>query len=224
MTVEAASKPAARRRTASASVRPFGDLSRADVSWAGGKGANLGELTKAGLPVPAGFVIGAPAYAALCEEGKLREHLTRLLRDLDVDDTTALEAAAEGARALVLGTRLPQRIEEQIRVAYAQLCGDAHGAAPVAVRSSATAEDTESASFAGMNESFLNVCGADAVVHAVHDCWASLFGARTIFYAPSAGSTKRTWTSPSSSSVRSTRAAPASCSRSTRRRATSGCS
>ncbi|MBS1868379.1 MAG: phosphoenolpyruvate synthase [Actinobacteria bacterium] len=173
-------------RSAHAAIRPFDDLSRDDVDWAGGKGANLGELTRAGLPVPPGFVVGAPAYAAMCEASDLRAHLVRLLEGLDVDDTTALEASAEQARCLVLGVAVPPDLDRAIRDAYAALCAGTQDAA-VAVRSSATAEDTASASFAGMNESFLNVRGADAVVRAVHECWASLFGARTVFYRAKRG-------------------------------------
>ena len=82
--------PAAARLDA---VRPFASLSRDDVDYAGGKGANLGELTAAGLPVPAGFVVGAPAYAAYCAETGLRERLAEVLEGLDVEDTAALEAA-----------------------------------------------------------------------------------------------------------------------------------
>lgn len=184
MATQSTSAPAQRGAAADTTqaVRPLSALARTDVPWAGGKGANLGELTRAGLPVPPGFVVGAPAYAALCEEGELRAHLTRLLAGLDVDDTAALEAHAEQARALVLGTRVPEPVEQAIRAAYAGLCKAEGEDVPVAVRSSATAEDTASASFAGMNETFLNVRGADAVVQAVRDCWASLFGARTIFY------------------------------------------
>ena len=166
-------------------TRGFADLSRADVPYAGGKGANLGELTSAGLPVPPGFVIGAPAYAAFCTESGLRDRLAETLSDVDVDDPDALEAAAKRARTLVLGTPVPADLERQITTAYRELSGAVD--LPVAVRSSATAEDTESASFAGMNETFLNVSGDDAVVDAVHKCWASLFGARTIFYRAKRG-------------------------------------
>jgi pyruvate,water dikinase len=74
-------------------VRSFDDLSRADVPFAGGKGANLGELTRAGLPVPPGFVVGAPAYAGFCDESGLRERIAAVLRDVDVDDTAALADA-----------------------------------------------------------------------------------------------------------------------------------
>ena len=162
-------------------VRRFADLRVGDVDYAGGKGANLGELTAAGLPVPPGFVVGAPAYAAFCEETGLRARLDELLAKVDVEDTAALAAAAEQARALVDQTPMSGWLEAEIRSAYAELAR-ADDQAPVAVRSSATAEDTASASFAGMNETFLNVRGADSVIDAVRSCWRSLFGARTVYY------------------------------------------
>jgi pyruvate, water dikinase len=162
-------------------VRSFAQLGREDVQFAGGKGANLGELTRAGLPVPEGFVVGAPAYAAFCAESGLRERLAELLDDVDVEDTVALQAASVAAREMVDATPMPKALQREIRSRYEQLVGeDAEG--PVAVRSSATAEDTAETSFAGMNETFLNVRGADAVIYAVRDCWRSLFGTRTIYY------------------------------------------
>jgi pyruvate, water dikinase len=167
-----------------ASVRPFSELSRQDVAYAGGKGANLGELTGAGLPVPPGFVVGAPAYAAFCEGGGLRERIEQRLADLDVDDTAALEEAAADVREMVEAEPIPDRLSDEIQAAYRDLADDD---APVAVRSSATAEDTEAASFAGMNETLLNVHGSDEVVDAVRRCWSSLFGARTVFYRAKRG-------------------------------------
>lgn len=166
--------------TARADVtRDFKQLSRRDVPYAGGKGANLGELTLAGLPVPPGFVIGAPAYAAFCDAGGLRERMAERLTGIDVSDDAALADASRDVRRMMEEAPLPERIEAAIREAYAALAGGTGG---VAVRSSATAEDTESASFAGMNETFLNVSGAGAVVDAVRRCWLSLFGARVIAY------------------------------------------
>ena len=172
-----------------APVRRFEALSRDDVLFAGGKGANLGELTGAGLPVPSGFVVGAPAYAAFCDQSGLRERLAEELEGLDVEDTAALEAAAGRAQALVADTEMPPWLHDAIALAYAEFDGDAKhdDDIPVAVRSSATAEDTESASFAGMNETFLNVRGEEAVVDAVRRCWVSLFGARTVFYRAKRG-------------------------------------
>ena len=172
--------------TEAAPVRPFSELSREDVAYAGGKGANLGELTGAGLPVPPGFVVGAPAYAAFCDGGGLRARISEQLSGLDVDDTEALAEAAGAARQMVDAEPIPDWLEGEIRAAYRGLAqGDER--ASVAVRSSATAEDTEAASFAGMNETFLNVRGEDELVEAVRRCWSSLFGARTVFYRAKRG-------------------------------------
>jgi pyruvate,water dikinase len=173
-------------RSEADAVRGFDDLSRADVPWAGGKGANLGELTRAGLPVPGGFVVGAPAYAAFCDANALRERIERILAEVDVDDTEQLAKGTAAARELVLSEPIPGPVDAAIRNAYREIAGEL-GDAPVAVRSSATAEDTEAASFAGMNETFLNIRGADEVVDAVRRCWASLFGARTVFYRAKRG-------------------------------------
>ncbi len=162
-------------------VRPFARLGRGDVEYAGGKGANLGELTAAGLPVPDGFVVGAPAYAAYCAQTGLRERLAELLDGLDVEDTAALQVASAAAREAVLAAPMTPELERAICAAHAELVAGRPGA-PVAVRSSATAEDTASASFAGMNETFLNVPSAEQTLDAVKRCWGSLFGARTIYY------------------------------------------
>lgn len=172
--------------TEAEAVRGFDRLSRGDVDFAGGKGANLGELTAAGLPVPPGFVVGAPAYAAFCEDTGLRGRIAARLADLDVDDTAALERTSAEVRAEIEEEPIPVWLASQIRGAYAELVGEG-SEAPVAVRSSATAEDSESASFAGMNETLLNVRGGDALLGAVRSCWASLFGGRTIYYRAQRG-------------------------------------
>jgi pyruvate,water dikinase len=167
-------------------IRPFARLRRDDVAFAGGKGANLGELTAAGFTVPPGFVVGAPIYAAFVERTGLRQRVAGRLDGIDVDDPVALEAAAKDVRDLVEAEVVPEDIAAAIRRAYADLAGQAADG-PVAVRSSATAEDTKTASFAGMNETYLNVRGADEVLAAVRRCWSSLFGARTIFYRAKLG-------------------------------------
>jgi pyruvate, water dikinase len=168
------------------SVLSFDRLDRDDVAFAGGKGANLGELIAAGLPVPPGFVIGAPAYAAFCDDTGLRGRIATRLADLDVDDTAALERAAAEVRAEVEAEPIPEWLAKRIAGAYEDLVREDREA-PVAVRSSATAEDSESASFAGMNETLLNVCGGAALLDAVRSCWSSLFGARTIYYRAKRG-------------------------------------
>jgi len=162
-------------------TRSFSELGKEDVPYAGGKGANLGELTGAGLPVPPGFVVGAPSYARYCEESGVRKRLDEILADVDIENGDALEAASAESRQAVLDTPMGDDLRSAIISAYRELVGDERDA-PVAVRSSATAEDTASASFAGMNETFLNTRGEDAVVDAVKRCWGSLFGARTIYY------------------------------------------
>jgi pyruvate,water dikinase len=167
-------------------ILPFASLRRGDVPRAGGKGANLGELTAAGFPVPPGFVVCAPIYASFVERTGLRERIAERLEAVPLDDPAALEAAAQDVRTMVEHEPLPDDIATAIRRAYGDLVG-AEEAGPVAVRSSATAEDTQTASFAGMNETYLNVRGADEVVTAVRRCWSSLFGARTIFYRAELG-------------------------------------
>ncbi|MEI2702117.1 MAG: phosphoenolpyruvate synthase [Baekduia sp.] len=166
-------------------VRPFAALRQGDTAYAGGKGANLGELTAAGFPVPSGVVVGAPAYARFCAATGLRERLGELLEGGGMHDTAALDQAAARAREAVEEAPLPDEVEAAIRSHVSALTED--GKHPVAVRSSATAEDTAAASFAGMNASFLNVVGVDEVLAAIRDCWASLFGARSIAYRAERG-------------------------------------
>jgi pyruvate, water dikinase len=167
-------------------IRPIADLGRGDIAFAGGKGANLGELTQADLPVPPGFVVGAPTYAAFVEQTGLRERIKARLVGLEVDDSAALEAAAREVRAMIEAEPVPCEIADEIRRGYEGLVS-AETDGPVAVRSSATAEDTEAASFAGMNETYLNTRGLHAVLEAVRRCWSSLFGSRTVFYRAKRG-------------------------------------
>jgi pyruvate, water dikinase len=161
----------------------FEDLSRRDVPIVGGKGANLGEMSRAGIPVPPGFVITASTFDGFLDAAGLRILVENRLPQLDVDDTTELEKAASDLQSAVLSALISPDIRNAISSAYAQLAERVREREPfVAVRSSATAEDTEATSFAGMNETFLNVRGADNLVLAVAKCWASLYGARVLFY------------------------------------------
>jgi pyruvate, water dikinase len=176
-------KPLAQRAEV---VRSFGELSRADVAYAGGKGANLGELVGAGFPVPSGFVVGAPAYAAFCDDTGLRDEIERRLTGVDVDQTAELEGAAGEVRATIEAEKIPDWLADAIRRVYRELV-DGNSEPHVAVRSSATGEDPESGSFAGMNETVLNTHGDEAVLEAVRHCWASLFDTRTIYYRAKQG-------------------------------------
>jgi pyruvate,water dikinase len=158
-------------------IRWFRELSRQDVAIAGGKGANLGEMSQAGLPVPPGFVVTADAYQAFLGQANLAQRMQAELAGLDVEDTDQLNAAAAAIQELILSVPMPNPMARAILEAYHQL-----DERFVAVRSSATAEDSEEASFAGMNRSFLNVAGDDALIAKVRECWASLYGARVIYY------------------------------------------
>jgi pyruvate,water dikinase len=158
------------------------EVSREDVALAGGKGANLGELTRAGVRVPPGFVVTVDAYRGFLESSGLGVQIERLLSALDVNDGVALESVAAEVGAMVAGTEMPPEVASGITTAYRET-----GGGLVAVRSSATAEDLAEASFAGQQDSYLNIEGDAEVIVAVQRCWASLFGARAIFYRSGAG-------------------------------------
>jgi pyruvate,water dikinase len=153
-------------------VAPLQAFGRDDRARAGGKGANLGELLRAGLPVPDGFVVTTDAYTAFIEHRELMSRITEHLRTAAADDSTGAAIRAEVAAAAV-----PDDVRAAIIDAHAAL-----GGGPVAVRSSATTEDLPGAAFAGQHDSYLNVAGADEVLDAVHRCWASLWTDRAIAY------------------------------------------
>ena len=156
----------------------FADLTRDDVERVGGKGANLGELTRAGFPVPSGFVVTAAAYLAALDAAGVRATLHERVVGLDVDDPAELALVASELQGLVRAAGLPDEVRGPVLDAYHDL-----GAAElVAVRSSATAEDTASTSFAGMNETYTNVRGDDDLVDHIVECWASLWSPRVVAY------------------------------------------
>ncbi len=155
----------------------FTEVGKQDTPLVGGKGANLGEITQAQIPVPPGFIVTAPTYSRFLEQSGLRPAIEKLLSPLDYNDSVRLQEVSEEIKSLICSAPVPQQIATEIKKAYRQL-----GGGPVAVRSSATAEDLADASFAGQQSTFLNVVGEDEVVDAVRACWASLFEARAIFY------------------------------------------
>jgi len=158
-------------------VRWLDALGSDDLAVVGGKGASLGEMTSAGLPVPPGFVVTAGSYRSFIEETGIAEELFEAV-DVDSDDSGALAEAESRAEQLILGTEMPEPIREAMLDAYADLDdGDAF----VAVRSSATEEDLPDASFAGQQETFLNIQG-EKLIQRVKECWASLFTQRAIYY------------------------------------------
>jgi pyruvate,water dikinase len=156
----------------------FDALSRQSTPVAGGKGANLGELARAGLPVPPGFVVTAPAFVAALDGAGVRARLFEMFTKLDADDAAALAATSKEMQALVLGIEVPDAVRTALTAAYARLGTDE----PVAVRSSATSEDTASTSFAGMHETFTHVVGGAALLDRVKACWASAYGQRVLAY------------------------------------------
>jgi pyruvate,water dikinase len=164
------------------SVVWFSEVGREDLTLVGGKGANLGELTRAGIPVPPGFVVTADTYFRFIRQNQLEPLIKRELLGLDVHDSRELNDRAARIRQCIIDAEMPAHIADEIREAYGKL-----GGGPVAVRSSATAEDLPEASFAGQQSTFLNVQGADNVVKAVQACWASLFEGRAIFYREDGG-------------------------------------
>jgi pyruvate,water dikinase len=161
-------------------IKNLNELNRSDLALAGGKGANLGALFQAGLPVPGGFCVTTPAYLHFVEANRLEPQIMRLTADLHAEDPQELDAASAAIRKLFEDCTVPQEIAAEIRAAYAQLSAPVPAA--VAVRSSATAEDLPTLSFAGQQDTYLNVVGETQVVQAVLRCWASLWTARAIGY------------------------------------------
>lgn len=162
----------------------FKDTRKEDIPKVGGKAANLGELISAQIPVPDGFTVPAQTYMDFIESSGIGGTIAGILRDLDVDDSIQLDLAAERIKRLIMQSDIPRDVVSDIMQAYSELNG---GNSLVAIRSSATAEDLPDASFAGQQETFLNVQGKDHVVRAVQACWASLFNARAIFYREQQG-------------------------------------
>ncbi|RMF90657.1 MAG: phosphoenolpyruvate synthase [Methanobacteriota archaeon] len=157
----------------------FSELTKDDIPLVGGKGANLGEMTKAGLPVPEGFVVTAKAYESFIKASNLSKKLEEMLR-VDVDDSAKLQAASKKIRKLIEATPVPEKIKKDVTRAYKKL-GNGKDVY-VAVRSSATAEDLPDASFAGQQETFLNTRGEEELLKNMRKCWSSLFTPRAIFY------------------------------------------
>jgi len=154
------------------------EVDKDDVTIVGGKGANLGELIRLGVPVPEGFVVDANTFKKFVEDTGLKERIKEILSKVDVNDTRELEEASRKIREMIEETPMPKYVEEEIKKYYRELCKDCY----VAIRSSATAEDLPSASFAGQQETYLNVRGEDEVVDKVKKCWSSLYTPRAIFY------------------------------------------
>jgi pyruvate,water dikinase len=161
----------------------FGDVCRRDVPVAGGKGANLGDMAQAELPVPPGFVICAPAYREVVRNCNLTTKIEGMLAGVDHGDSAQLQAVEGQIRRLFEDIPITGELHQAIVEQYRALGENV----PVAVRSSATAEDLAGASFAGQQETFLNVVGEAELLNAVRRCWSSLYTSRAIFYRQQRG-------------------------------------
>ena len=166
-------------------IKWFDQLNKQDVAIAGGKGANLGEMTQAGIPVPPGFVVLSNAYLAFLKANALRPQIHKILSSCDISDPTDLQKSADKIQKIMSQAPIPKEIAQEVFDNYHLLSvhhSPLSSGVPVAVRSSATAEDLPEASFAGQQESYLNIIGDANVVKKLKSCWVSLFGARSIFY------------------------------------------
>lgn len=157
-------------------IKNFSEISKKDVAIAGGKGASLGEMTKAGIPVPPGFVILASAFDRFLQESDIIVEVEAQLKKVDAEQTHTIDDASEILRSLINKYEMPKDLEKEILTSF-----DSLGADYVAVRSSATAEDSKVASWAGELESYLGIQKKD-LISCVQKCWSSLFTPRAIFY------------------------------------------
>ncbi len=156
----------------------LGEICRNDVSLVGGKGANLGDLVQAGLPIPSGFIISTLAYKQVIEYCHLDTGIEKFLSDLNYESTNQLKGAEQQIRSLFENIPINNHLRHLILERYRSLGPNVR----VAVRSSATAEDLTGASFAGQQETMLNVVGEEALLDAVRRCWSSLYTSQAIFY------------------------------------------
>lgn len=157
-------------------IRTFKEVGKNDVASVGGKGASLGEMMNAGIPVPDGFVVLASAFGQFLREADLNQELDAILHSVNHQEIHTVDSASEKIRKLITEAQMPEDIKQEITASFKKL-----GAEFVAVRSSATAEDSSSAAWAGQLDTFLNTTKGNLLEN-VQKCWASLFTPRAIFY------------------------------------------
>ncbi len=171
-------------------IRWFDEIGAGDVDLVGGKGANLGEMSRAGLPVPPGYCVTAPGYRNFLETTGLDQVIRDLLADLRIDDPVDVEDKSAVIRARITAEQVPAAIAAEVVENYnrlGNLVGVDGGGLPVAVRSSATAEDLPTASFAGQQDTYLNIRGEESLLEHVRQCWASGWTARAVTYRAKQG-------------------------------------
>jgi pyruvate,water dikinase len=161
----------------------FENLDKSFLPVAGGKNANLGEMIKAGIRVPPGFAVTTDSYQCFINSSKVSERIFNILSSFNQKDVDSLNKASGEIQGLINNAPIPKEVEDSVREGYSKLCEKCSvEILPVAVRSSATAEDLPTASFAGQQDTYLWVQGGDQVIQDVRRCWASLFTARAIDY------------------------------------------
>jgi phosphohistidine swiveling domain-containing protein len=158
------------------------DVAASDIPLVGGKGANLGELVGAGLPVPEAFCVTTDAYRAFIDANALQDPILAELDSCNYEDVVDLGRRGSAIRERIIAAAMPQAIESQIRENYIKLEAAFGSALPVSVRSSATAEDLPGTSFAGQQDTYLHISGIDAVLEHIKKCWGSLWTDRAISY------------------------------------------
>lgn len=165
------------------------ELNKDSLSVAGGKGANLGVLIHAGLPVPPGFVVTVDAYRAHLEAANLKELIKAKLENIAENDISAISEASECISSWIEESPMPSKVQEEVKTAFESFSKNmsSHSNLSVAVRSSATAEDLPSASFAGQHETYLGIGGIDEIIRHIKKCWASLWSSQAISYRISMG-------------------------------------
>ncbi|RXJ04048.1 phosphoenolpyruvate synthase [Anaerobacillus alkaliphilus] len=169
-------------------IRWFKEIGKNDIPLVGGKGANLGELTQNGVNVPPGFCVTATAYSDFILEREIDKKIHRIISEIETDNTAELQIKSQQIRNLIEKTDMLETIEIEIREAYSQFSKEVgHESPRVAVRSSATAEDLPEASFAGQQDTYLEIEGVNEVIKHVKRCWASLWTARAIYYRENQG-------------------------------------
>lgn len=164
----------------------FQEVDKDDIPLVGGKGANLGEMARNGFPVPRGFIVTSKAYFDFLEENKLKSRIHQELKKIKAEDPQTINEASEKVKKLILSGQISPGLAREIILNYLKL-GSLLTQALVAIRSSATAEDLPTASFAGQQKTFLNIRGEANVLKKIQECWASLFEARAIFYREEKG-------------------------------------
>lgn len=161
----------------------FEEISAGSLPFVGGKNANLGEMLRAGIRVPTGFATTTDSYLCFITRAGIKDEIFEILSDVSIDDEESLDETSAKIQALIGSAPIPDDIQDAIKEGYSCLCEKCcMETIPVAVRSSATAEDLPTASFAGQHETYLWVQGADQVIESIRRCWGSLYTPRAISY------------------------------------------